>query len=205
MTLSLPLFIVFEGIDGCGKSTLAALLADHWSSQGIPVYRGTEPTEGAWGRRIREMLRSGELPDPEAQMSLFLNDREEDVRRNITPALEQGKLIILDRYYFSNAAYQGSENLPPSRIVEENLARGFPVPHRVYLVDLDPAKALRRIEERNSGGKKEAFEKTGALQRVREAYLSLRDDTFFLIDSRDKPAILLKQILKDMEQNFSLR
>lgn len=176
-----PLFIVFEGIDGSGKSTQCDLLFDHARSAGLPAVRLAEPTGGAWGRKVREMLARKEMAPAEEQLRLFLMDRKDDAERNITPALNDGKIIIMDRYYFSNAAYQGAAGIAPERIIDENRAMSFPEPHRVYFIDIPADVAVRRISGR-SGKREEVFEKEAFLKRVREIYLSIADDRFVIID-----------------------
>lgn len=205
MSLARPLFIVFEGIDGSGKTTLADMLFDHYRAGGVPAVRLREPTDGEWGRRIREMLKGEEAPRAEEQLRLFLLDREDDVKRNIRPMMAEKRLILMDRYYFSNAAYQGAAGLPPDTIISENRKRGFPEPDRVYLVDIDPEEALRRIGSRNGGMGKELFEKKFFLERVREIYLSLAGETFRVLDGSLSPGTLLGILTGDMEEGFSLK
>lgn len=202
MKLRLPLFVVFEGIDGAGKSTLVDMLFLRCTALGIPAWRGMEPTRGEWGMKIRRML-GGEGASAEEQVRLFMLDREDDVRDNIAPALESGKLVILDRYYFSNAAYQGAQGLEPSRIIEMNRERRFPAPDRVYLVDIDPATAMRRVGNRGGEGR-EIFETERFLERVRSAYAAIMDNTFLVLDGRMAPDEIISHIERDMEDRFSI-
>ena len=96
MIFSGPKFIVFEGIDGSGKSTLSEMLYDYLLSINVPAVKGQEPTDGRWGRQIRKLLKSDTPPPIEEQMKLFLFDREEDAERNIRPRLKDGNLTDRD-------------------------------------------------------------------------------------------------------------
>ncbi|HOD16552.1 MAG TPA: dTMP kinase [Spirochaetota bacterium] len=176
-----PLFIVFEGIDGSGKSTQCDLLYEHVRSSGISAVRLAEPTGGVWGRKVREMLSKKEMAPAEEQMRLFLMDRKDDAEKNIAPAMESGRTIIMDRYYFSNAAYQGAAGIDPGSIIAENRAMRFPEPDRVYFIDIPPEVAIRRVSGR-SGKREEVFEKEAFLKKVRDIFLSIADNRFLVID-----------------------
>ncbi len=177
-----PLFLVFEGIDGSGKSLQSELLFRHAASMGLPAVRLTEPTGGEWGRKIREMLRKDTMIPAIEQHRLFLMDRKDDVERNILPAMNEKRIVIMDRYYYSNAAYQGALGLPPDRIIRENRDMNVPEPDRVYYIDIPPDIALQRITQRD--GAKDIFERETFLKRVREIFRSLADKKFLIIDGR---------------------
>ena len=202
MPLTLPLFIVFEGIDGSGKTTLADRIHARYSSH-LPAVRLAEPTAGEWGREIRALLKGRVPADTGELLRLFILDREDDVRRNIVPALAGNRMIIMDRYYFSNAAYQGTGEVGPAEIIRMNRDRGFPVPNRVYLVDIDPVEALARVEKRNP--EMELFENRRFLGAVRDNYRGLVDDTFLVLDGRLDPAALAGAVSADLELNFRAR
>jgi dTMP kinase len=107
--------LVIEGVDGAGKSTVVQKLLEHCRERAIPCVASKEPTDGAWGRRLRESAQSGRL-SLEEELELFLKDRAEHVEQLIRPALEAGKVVILDRYYLSTAAYQGASMQPGRRM-----------------------------------------------------------------------------------------
>jgi len=75
--------------------------------------RLAEPTDGKWGREIRTMLKRKEMAPAEEQLRLFLIDRQDDAEANISPSLQKGVTVIMDRYYYSNAAYQGAAGILP--------------------------------------------------------------------------------------------
>jgi dTMP kinase len=174
------LFLVFEGIDGSGKSLQSEFLFRHVVSKGFLTVRLSEPTEGEWGRRIREMIRNDTMIPAIEQHRLFLKDRKDDVEKNILPALNEKRIVIMDRYYYSNAAYQGALGLPPDWIIQENRDMNVPEPDRIYLIDIPPDVALRRIAGRNR--RKDIFESETFLKRVREIFCSLVNEKFLIID-----------------------
>ena len=168
------LFIVIEGIDGTGKSTQVRRLGEWFESQGREVVLSREPTDGPWGRKARESGGSGRL-SPEEELQLFLNDRRQHVDELIQPALAAGKVVILDRYYFSTMAYQGIRGFDPAEIRRKN-EEFAPTPDLLLILDLDVDTALGRIGAR--GDTANEFEKRENLQRCREVFLSLKDEPF---------------------------
>ena len=168
-------FIVFEGIDGCGKSTQCSLLYEFLKSKNIQVQLLYEPTNGEYGKKIRKFLQAQTSVSVEEQIHLFIEDRKEDYTLNIKPCMENGITIVMDRYFYSNAAYQGLGKISPHEIIKQNLDQGFPVPDRVYYIDIDPAEAIKRITARSGPGKTELFEKKTFLEGVRKNFLSIID------------------------------
>lgn len=152
------MFIVLEGIDGCGKSTHAHLLAKWLEDQGHTVLQTAEPTKSAVGRLTRLVL-SGELSvSPRTLALLFTGDRMGHVRREIVPALEQGKTVVCERYWYSTVAYQSAQGLDREWLVSIN---GFaPEPDVALLLDVAPKEG----EARTSTG--EIFEKAAFLTAV---------------------------------------
>ena len=178
--MSQGLFIVIEGIDGTGKSTQTRRLAEWITSQGHEVVLSREPTDGPWGKKLRESASTGRL-SPEDELQYFLNDRRQHVDELITPALAAGKVVILDRYYFSTMAYQGARGFDPAEIRRKNEAFA-PVPDLLLILDLEVDNALQRIGSR--GDTANEFEKRENLERCREIFLSLKDEQFArVIDS----------------------
>jgi dTMP kinase len=198
-TTQRPLFIVFEGIDGSGKSTQCDLLFKYVVSLGLSAVRLAEPTDGQWGRRIRAMLREKDMAPAEEQMRLFILDRQEDAEKNINPALQQNRIIVMDRYYYSNAAYQGAAGMAPKTIIAENRKMKFPEPDRIYFVDLPPDRAMERVTVR-SGGDNEIFEEESFLQKVRDNFLSIADERFIVLDGTGSIDEIFEQIKKDFNK-----
>jgi dTMP kinase len=175
------LFIVIEGIDGTGKSTQCRRLGEWFSAQGREVVLSREPTDGPWGTKLRESAATGRL-SPDDELRYFLNDRRQHVDEVIKPSLAAGKVVILDRYYFSSMAYQGSRgDFEPVEIrrLNEEFA---PQPDLLLILDLDVDAAHRRIGLR--GDSANEFEQHESLTRCREIFLSLKDESFArIVDS----------------------
>jgi dTMP kinase len=167
-------FIVVEGIDGTGKSTQVQRLGEWLQGQGDEVVLSREPTAGPWGRKLRESAATGRLA-PEDELQYFLNDRRQHVEELIAPSLAAGKVVILDRYYFSTMAYQGTRGFDVSDIRRQNEAFA-PTPDLLLILDLDVDAALERIGAR--GDSANEFEQRENLERCREIFLSLKDEEF---------------------------
>ena len=161
--------VVLEGIDGSGKSTVLRRLAEYCASRGLDAVVSSEPTRGQWGMKLRQSMTDGRLTLDE-ELALFLKDRAEHVETLIRPALEAGKVALLDRYYFSTAAYQGARGVEPEKILVEN-EKFAPEPDLVILLDFDPAAGLDRIRAR--GDAPNHFEQLEQLQQVRQIFLTL--------------------------------
>ncbi len=161
--------LVLEGIDGSGKSTLARQLADWLRESGREVITSREPTDGPHGTALRQSAKTGRL-SLEAELDLFLKDRAEHVAALISPALARGAVVILDRYYFSTAAYQGARGLDPQAIIDANETFA-PVPDLVLLLDLDPGDGAARIQRR--GDVLDDFEALDYQREVRRIFLAL--------------------------------
>jgi dTMP kinase len=175
------LFIVIEGIDGTGKSTQVKRLGEWLTAQGREVVLSREPTDGPWGKKVRESAATGRL-SPEDELQYFLKDRRQHVEELIAPSLAAGKVVILDRYYFSTMAYQGARGFDPGEIRRKNEVFA-PVPDLLLIMDLDVNSALERIGAR--GDTANEFEKRENLERCREIFLSLKDENFVrVIDTR---------------------
>lgn len=158
--------IVLEGIDGAGKSTQAARLADALRAAGYEVVASREPTAGPHGQRIRELARAGRAGvSPEEELALFLADRREHVAQVIAPALAAGQVVVLDRYYLSTMAYQGALGLDVEAIQRANEAFA-PPPDLALILVIPVAEALARIDGNRPGGPDAAFERADYLERV---------------------------------------
>ncbi len=174
--------LALEGIDGCGKSTQVAALAATLRAAGHDVVVTREPTDGALGRRIRELARSGSRVPPEEELDRFVEDRRAHVAEVIRPALEAGRLVVTDRYYLSTVAYQGARGLDGDAILAESEAE-FPVPDLAILLEIEPALALERVASRG-GTPEPAFEQGEFLERVAANYRALDRGYVARIDAR---------------------
>ena len=111
--------VVIEGIDGAGKSTQARVLGEQLTARGHRVVLTREPTMGKWGKLLRESAETGRL-SIEEEVEMFLKDRREHVEELILPRLREGCVVIVDRYYFSTAAYQGARGVDPQELLRRN-------------------------------------------------------------------------------------
>jgi dTMP kinase len=181
------LFIVFEGIDGSGKTTQARRLVRRLRRRGFKASFFREPTRGRWGREIKRLAARAGSATPEEELALFVKDRRENVARNLGPALRAGRVVVLDRYYFSTMAYQGAKGIDVNRIRKMNEAFAV-APDLVVILDVDARAGLARIRGRKR--RDELFEREDYLVRVREIFLGLKGPRFVHIDGRgDRRAI----------------
>jgi len=163
------LFISIEGIDGSGGSTQAELLTEWLRNKQVnPVLLTQEPSSGPVGKFIRQVLtdqgEEGRLGDTVLPY-LFAADRRDHLDREIIPMLQQGGLVISDRYLHSSLAYQSlAIGLP----AVANLNAEFRQPDLILYLDLDPETCLQRIIAR--GDRLERFEAIDRLRRIRDAY-----------------------------------
>ena len=184
-------FIVFEGIDGSGKSTHARLLKERLEKEGKRVFLTLEPTEGEAGKLLRRCL-TGETDLPEEAIAgLFMTDRLDHIKNpseGILAHLERGEIVISDRYYFSSFAYN-SMYAPMEWVIAINsLARELLKPDLTVFLDLEPTRFVDRIRAR---GQKERYEKTELLTKVRENYMKafslLPDEKVEIVDNGCSP------------------
>ncbi|PKP56317.1 dTMP kinase [Candidatus Atribacteria bacterium HGW-Atribacteria-1] len=142
------LFITFEGLEGCGKTTQAKMLFDFLIKQKIPSIYTKEPGGTKIGDKIRKILldQKNDGMDYKTEMLLFLASRAENVRLIILPALEEGKVVISDRFYDSTTAYQGYGRGIDLKIIKHlnNLVVGKAIPNLTFILDIDPYEGLRR-------------------------------------------------------------
>jgi len=184
--------IVFEGIDGAGKSTQARMLLRKLRSRGLAASSFREPSRGRFGRAIRAAAKTAGSLTPVEELDLFVKDRRENIERNLLPALRAGRIVVLDRYYFSTMAYQGAKGIDPMRIRRMN-ERFAPKPDLVFLLDMDAPGGLARIAGRKS--RDLLFERESYLRRVRRIFNGLEGRRFVHLDGRRGKRELGREIL----------
>ena len=190
--------IVFEGIDGTGKSTQCRKLEEYLNAKGISVVRFREPTDGIWGKKIRKILTDGrENITREEELSWFNKDRLEDVENNILPALNDNKVVLMDRYYYSTAAYQGALGMDSDNIIRDN--EDFsPIPDRAYIFTAPPEQCLRRIESSRDGYS--SFEKLDYLITVQKKFDSFKGSHIKKINSSSTIDAVYTQLCADVQE-----
>jgi len=163
--------IVLEGIDGCGKSTQVSLLVDKLKSADIDTLKLREPTDGPHGLKLRSILNEEIQAEHDEILDLFVKDRKQHVSEKIEPALNSGKTVVMDRYYYSTMAYQSASGFSMEKIRADN---GFaPIPDLVLILDISAEDGVKRVLKE---GNADRFEKVVFLNRVREQYLKLKDE-----------------------------
>ncbi|PNV74657.1 dTMP kinase [Leptospira inadai] len=198
--VSHPGFFVFEGLDGSGKSTLSRYLFDRLSQQSVPAICFAEPTQYETGQYLRKFLRGEIELSGEEQIQAFLKDRKVSLEKNVLPALAEGKIVLLDRYMYSTAAYQSGPAFSSQEILKRNLEQGFPQPDLLFYLDLDPELALERMEGRENS--KERFESLEVLRKIRNSYENILPSSTIRLDARKTSTELADIVL---EKIFSVR
>ncbi|WP_347138627.1 dTMP kinase [Paracoccus sp. SSK6] len=173
------MFISFEGIDGCGKSTQARLLAEALRAEGRDVVLTREPGGSPGAEEIRRLLveGAGERWSAETECLLFTAARRDHLERTIRPSLAAGQTVITDRFADSTRVYQGVTRGDLRGFVDRmhDLAIGVE-PDLTFVIDLDPATALGRGKAR--GGAEDRFESLGLdfQRRLAQGFRALADE-----------------------------
>jgi dTMP kinase len=162
--------IVFEGIDGTGKSTQLQLLAEELARRNIQVITTREPTQGPYGMKIRDLYRDRAGCSAEEELNLFIADRRMHVDQVVLPALQKGKVVLCDRYFLSTAAYQGANGLQVNEILAQNSFA--PDPDLALIFEAPISVGIARITGIR-GDVLNDFEKAESLAKVAEIFRSL--------------------------------
>jgi dTMP kinase len=195
-----PRFITFEGIDGSGKSTQARLLADALRAGGTDVVLTREPGGSPGAEEIRNLLLTGDTDRWSAmtEILLFTAARRDHLEKTVLPALDAGKIVISDRFADSTRVYQGATrgDLRPTVDALHKLTIGRE-PDMTFIIDMDPAIALRRGLARSSG--EDRFEDMGLSfqETLRHGFLTLARDNAnrcVVIDGNRDPAAVASEI-----------
>jgi dTMP kinase len=197
------LLIAFEGIDGTGKSTQIALLADYLAAKGFDVVTTREPTDGPYGRKIRSMFESRHRLTPEEELGLFMADRREHVQQLLAPALAEGKVVLTDRYYLSTAAYQGAAGHDPAVILADN-ERFAPPPDLVLLLTLTPAESVHRIKTLR-GESLNDFEREDVLAKVAAVFAGFEMSYIARIDASSSPGGVQAEIVAHVNEMLAAK
>ena len=204
------LFITFEGGEGCGKSTQSRLLLKKLEQQNVPVVLTHEPGGTALGNELRKTLKGkrNSSISPQAELFLLAASRAQLVAEVIRPALEEGKVVLCDRFTHSTMVYQGyGRGLDFTAInMVNNMATGNLNPDLIILLDISPEQGLARKQSLQD---RFELEDLSFHQRVREGYLKMaaaEPDRWLVIDAslpKGKIAEIIWDRVSQLLPNFS--
>lgn len=192
------MFVVFEGIDGAGKSSLIEKVKEHYLQQGVDVLALREPGSTQIGEEIRKLILH-ETMSPKTEVMLFFAARAELVETKIKPALNKGTLVLLDRYSLSTYAYQGAgRGLDVPILIEINdFATNHLDPDVAFVVDVPVDVALKRSKKTD----KFDNETVEFFERVRETFVMSAKlyNGFVLLDGTKPLEDLVKETVRIIE------
>lgn len=186
-------FIVIEGLDGSGQTTQVELLKSFFVEKKYKVISTKEPTlNSEIGRKIKEILKKKIKVESFKLQELFTEDRKEHLDNLIIPALEEGKIVISDRYFFSTFAFGAADGLDLNQLIKLN--DQFLLPDLTFILKVSPQICIERIEKR--GGEKELFEKKEKLEKVWQVYSMLpnRFENVYMINGEKTKEGVFSQI-----------
>ena len=193
-------FIVFEGIDGAGKSTQIALLRESLEKMGYTVHHTAEPTDLDTGKMLRAALAGKEYRSACEMATLFTLDRIAH-NKEIGKALDAGEIVICDRYYYSSLAYQGSlcdyEWVKHMNVGCDEIRR----PDLCVFLDLSPKDAIARISAR--GEATEIYEKEETLSLFRDTFhrvFASLEDKVAIVNAAPAPAEIAAEVLAAVKE-----
>jgi dTMP kinase len=193
-------FIVFEGIDGSGKTTLCEMVRKELEKIGLTVEKTQEPTYDIVGRMIRENVIPG--ISQKAEALLFTADRAIHTE-HMAKRISEGAIVICDRYFASTVAYQSAsvkgESLDKNWLIDINLPV-IMAPDITFLLDIDVDKSMKRVNKRGETSK---FENIGYQRNVRQNYLDLaKQFGFVIVDADRTPEEVLEVVMKSIKETI---
>jgi dTMP kinase len=208
------IFVSFEGSEGCGKSTQIRLLADRLKTAGHRVLLTREPGGTEIGEQLRHLLqfsKAGHAMAAQTELLLFTASRAQLVREVIAPALQEGTMVLADRFLDSTTVYQGvARKLDPAQVAAINrFAVGGTLPEITFVLDLDPAIARERLKHRTpSTTTPDRMESQPAAfyDAVRAGYLKLAQDNpqrVHLLDANTSVENLVDQIWHEIQHKIT--
>ena len=188
----IEVLVNLEGIDGCGKSTQSKLLREKLEEKGEKVLILKEPTKRPHGQKLWDVLHGKRKATNEEILELFVLDRKQHVEEKIQPALNDGNVVLMDRYYYSSMAYQVAGGIDVEDIREKHAFA--PKPDIVLIFDLPVSVALERVKGHSDA---DEFEKDEHLKKVRIAYLDLENDPLVrIVDATGTPEEIFGNVWK---------
>mgnify|MGYP001579820664 CR=1 FL=1 len=201
------LFIAFEGIDGCGKSTQIKKFARYLFDRGkhSHVVFTRNPYKDV---RIREILRADDDPMTQAEKlaELFINDRRVQVERVIIPSLKEGLHVVTDRFKLSTISYQAAQGLDMNELIKKH--EGMPVPDITFIIDVSAFVASQRMKKDSDRKVKEhKFEKYVEFSdKLRENYYKakevLKDEKIYIVNGERAEEEIFDEIVSIFEREL---
>jgi dTMP kinase len=200
------LLVAFEGTDGAGKTTQAFLARDALAALGYDALYLREPTDGPIGQKLRAVMVAGrDSITPMEEFGLFRDDREENVRLRVRPAMERGAIVIIDRYYISSMAYQGALGLDPEFIRVEN-EKIAPRPDLTLLFRVPVDVGIQRIRASRASGQN-LFELQHYQERVHAIFEAMDFPGMVRCDAcqpvEQLHAVVMSEIARAIEQKMA--
>ena len=190
------IFICIEGLDGSGKTTHAHRLVRNLQKKEFEAIYTTEPSRGELGKFIRSSVLEGEKRVPRVlETVLFAVDRVEHLEKMVKPALQQGKIVVSDRYIYSSLAYQGSAGLDVNWIKEIN-SFVLPADMAIY-IDVPPEVVVKRIKR-----KKSVMERLETQRKVQEVYMMFVNSGKLIRIDGDRPKVEVEQNILSLILEF---
>ena len=205
------LFIVFDGMDGTGKSTQVSLLHEYIFKldKSIRILTTREPTYGKYGTQVRKMLSTHKDPysDSDKLLDLYVKDREDHLNNLIKPFLKKDgantSIVLCDRYYYSTIAYQHTQGIPLNKLISMN--KKFLKPDLALILDLHPETALHRIGKERAIEKFEKLEFMKDLRKTFHSLPGLLTDNMKIIDTSDAEDETFAKIKKAVDKVIKSR
>ena len=206
------LFVTFEGIEGCGKSTQVQLLAEWLQARSIPHCLTREPGGTEVGKSIRQILLSQQTRelDPHAELLLYLADRLQHVAQVIRPELNAGRMVVCDRFHDSTVAYQGYARGLSKQLIDtvwQNSGAAI-TPSLTFLIDVSPevgiSRSLQKLKEQQLDESRFENEALEFHARVREGFMDLarlEPARFVILNGMDTPEQIHQKIVVILENH----
>ena len=201
-----PFFIVFEGIEGSGKSYLSKKLYNNLNNRGFKLVKTREPGGTPGAERIRKLIlkdyfgKNKDLFDKYTDTLLYLAARNEHIKKKIEPALKKKKIVICDRFIDSTTAYQVAGKIVKPSFIENihHEILGKNKPNLVFVLKVNINKALKRLGKRKVKNRYDKFSKSFYI-KAQQSFLKIAKKNkkkYFIFDNSKDTAHIEKQILK---------
>ena len=190
------LFVVLDGIDGSGTTTHSKLLAGFLSLKGLKIHLTQEPSNSEIGKLLRSFLKDDKIP-PSTDALLFAADRDLHYRNEIKNKLEEGYIVISDRYIESSIIYQSCQSEKITIEWVKSLNKFAGKPDLTIILDIDPKMSLARKNQ----GDLEKFEDTSFLEQVRKLYITRAKEEGYIIINTDDIIELVQEKIQQIVLN----